>query len=120
MATFEQQAAISRSSALRFRTESALSKVANDVRNESSAGQQPSRTAKRQALASQCRIGVEAVTQAATRLVAENTTIQSACQFSGSGANTAADTSAVQDAHIEFQLAQTWDILAGVLPSEMV
>lgn len=126
MATFEQQAAIARDSALRFRVESALAKVANNVRNENPLdtgtfpnGQSAERIVKRQALASQCRIGVEAVTVAATRLVAENNAVQTACTYTGTGASTAANTSAVPDNDIEYQLNQTWDILAGVLPSEM-
>lgn len=116
--TFLQQASISNSTELRMRVGAALAKVAGNVRNESASGQSPARAGKRQMLAMQCRLGVDAVVLAATRLIAENAAVQGASQFTGSGIDTVANTSAVPDGDIEFVLSQEWDVLAGVLPSE--
>lgn len=118
MATLIQQYAIGNDTLLRARAGAALARTANDVRNEDPTGQTATETAKRQALAVACRLNVESVVAPAARLLAENATVQAACTFGGSGLSTTVDTSAVADNDILFVLAQQWDVLAGVLPSE--
>lgn len=118
MATLIEQYAIGQDTLLRARAASALARTANDVRNESAAGQSTEKTAKRQGLALACRSNVEGVVAPAARLLAENGTVQAACTFAGSGLSTVATTSAVTDNDILFVVAQSWDVLAGVLPSE--
>lgn len=119
MATFLEQSSIGDSSQFRARLGPALAKIANNVRNESTVGQNPIRTAKRQQLALNCRLQLEAVLTPAARLVAENTTIQASCTFTPrQDGFIDADTSAVPDNDIEFVINQEWDVLAGVLKSE--
>ncbi len=127
MTTLAQQSLIAQDLPLYQRTQSALYRVAILVRAEPInqpytfppllTAMNATRSAKRQAMAAAAASDSVSTTtiQAFVLAAANNATIQGEIVITGQ----TVDTSAVVDADLVLVVAQAWDAVAGVLPSEL-
>lgn len=117
--TFQQVTAIGDSTAFKLRVRAALTRKIDFVRNESAGSMTVNQIAKRQNLAVDLVHNVDAHTTAMARLIAADGTAADLCTFTGANENTVANCAGIDDDRIINIVDSKFDLLAGVLVSEL-